>query len=40
MREDILKKKREKMREGGGDFKVEIVGLDFMQQSPAIEEPE
>ena len=31
MREDILKKKREKMKEGGGDIKVEIVGLpDFM----------
>lgn len=31
MREDILKKKREMMKEGGGDIKVEIVGLpDFM----------
>ena len=32
MKRDIMKKRREKMREGGNDFKVEIVGLpDFMQ---------
>ena len=30
MREDIMKKKREKMREGGGEVKVEIVGMEFM----------
>lgn len=36
MREDMMKKKREKMMKGEGanDFKVEIVGLpDFMQPS-------
>ena len=36
MKEDIMKKMREKKRQGGdGNFKVEIVGLpDFMQPEP------
>ncbi len=40
MREDIMKKKREKMREGGGEVKVEIVGMEFMHQAAATEEPD
>ncbi len=33
MREDIMKKKKDKMKGGGSDIKFEIVGLpDFMQE--------